>query len=420
MRAPRGAPAIFAWFLVVAFLVILVLEGLGRVVVSESFLSKRLMKSGKIRAATMESASASLLGGSLEASNVEILLADSTRITVDSMHLRGSWLRALGGRNPRVERAVLAGVSAEGERYLTHVDEVRLGSGTSRITNLTFGPHDQTSSILRPGKPTSYQGHIDTMHIEEFDLDELYDRQELRIGTITLLSPAIRIYSDRRLAGARRPKRLPHEAFRSLALPVRVETVHLREGTIRYEEVPRDGVTPGVVEFGAIRADLGPIDNRRPDTLVVRSWTRINEALPLAVELEWPIHLSRFDLEARAWTSAFSATALNSMFEPNAGIRILSGRIDTLETQFRVVDGRATGTLDALYHDLEFESVNKKDPSDKNTMKSWILDMKMRENRDPDAPEQIGEIQHQRAETESIFKFLWLTVRSGLISLVSR
>lgn len=405
------------WILAVLVVALLAIEGLGRIVLSGSFFSKQLMKSEKVRAAHIQSAGASLLGGSLDASHAEITLADSTRLYARSIALRGSWLSALFGR-PDVEYAVLMDATMERGRYVAHLDEARLGGDGGEILQWTFGPRVPIDSLLAPGRATSYEARWDTLRLEGWDRSALRGGK-IHIERATFSGPAVRVYSDRRLAGPPRPATLPQEQLRALPFDVRVDEVRLRGGTIVYEEVPRDGQRPGMVEFGRLRADLGPLDNRRPDTLRVGSRTMINGALPLAVELIWPLQGAGLDLRAHAWTSAFSVDALNPMFEPNAGIRIRSGQVDTLETRFEVVDGRAAGTLDAVYRDLEVESLNKNDPSDRHVIKSWVLDWKIHENRSREDQKEPGRIEHRRSETESIFTFLWFTVRSGLFSLVS-
>ena len=273
-------------------------------------------------------------------------------------------------------------------------------------------------SLLAPGTATSYEARLDTLRLEGWDPKALREGRVL-IETAMLSGLMVHVYSDRRLAGPATPKALPQNRFRSLPFDVRIEEAHLQGSTIRYEEVARDGTRPGVVDFGRLRADLGPIDNRQADIMVMRSWTTINEALPLAVELSWPLHREGLDLAVHAWTSAFPVTALNPMFEPNAGIRVRSGRVDTLETRFDVVQGRATGMLDAVYRELEVERRDKNDPSDRHVVASWILDMKIREERSALGGEEPGRIEHHRDRTESIFYVILVTVRSGLISRVS-
>jgi hypothetical protein len=375
------------------------------------------MKSEKIRAAHIESAGASLLGGSLNAHHVEIVLADSTRLRAGAIALRGSWLSALR-RVPDVELAVLRDVSMERGKYISHVEEARLEPDGGEILHWSFAPRVPLDSLLVPGTATSYEARLDTLRLEGWDRDALREGNVL-VETATFSGLMVHVYSDRRLAGPPEPSTLPQNRFRALPFGLRVEEARFLRGSIRYEEVPRDGSRPGVVEFGRLRGDLGPLDNRRADTLVVRSWTTINEALPLAVELSWPLQRESLDLRAHAWTSAFPVNALNPMFEPNAGIRVRSGHVDTLETRFEVVAGRAAGTLDAVYRDLEVERLDKNDSSDRHVLATWILDLKIRDDRIALGGEDPGRIEHHRAETESIFSFLWFTVRSGLMSLVS-
>ena len=437
-------------------------------------------RSERVVSATLASVDVSLLRRALRVREAELVLDDSTRVSLRALDVAGVpiWNLLNGGRDVPRHAVVESVVVRRGDYEIAarHAEFDR-GAETGALSGFALRPMPGARERLRPGTPTSYTMGIDRLEVAGLQIllaktqpaspqtraisaqtrpaspqtpaisaqtrpaspqtqaisaqtryaspqtraisaqtRPISDDDGVRASEVRVHGWTVSVYSDRRLAGPPQPVVLPHQMFREMDLPVHVDRVEMADGTVVYEEVPPDGDRAGRVEFGGLKGTLGPLDNRASDTLRVEAYTRINRGLPLGLEIAWPLASDSLEMSARAWTSAFLASVLNEMFEPNAGIRILGGNVDTLVTRFSVRSGSATGTLSATYDSLEVEAVDKRDTDDEKLLLSLLFDAKLDDRHL--LGESVGEVQHDRAATETLFTFLWFTVRSGLMSLI--
>lgn len=144
--------------------------------------------------------------------------------------------------------------------------------------------------------------------------------------------------------------------------------------------------------------------------------------MPLHTAFQVPIRSRDFDLNFRGNIGRMDATVMNQMFLPVDGIRIESGAVDSIWFDVDVRDGSASGALVALYSELEVEKVDR--DSEGGGLIAWLQSLFVDatlESRNPpeeEAPPRAGTVQHTRQPPDSFFKFLWESVRSGLLSVV--
>lgn len=261
------------------------------------------------------------------------------------------------------------------------------------------------------------------------DLRQLVERGALVAERIGAGPFRVDVFSNKHIPAdpAPDPRSMPPQRLRDAGMLVRVDSVSLQGGAIRYSELAREGIRPGHITFDAIEAVVTNITNDEtlpPESAVARieARTRLWGAVPLHTAFQVPIRSRDFDLNFRGNIGRMDATVMNQMFLPVDGIRIESGAVDSIWFDVDVRDGSASGALVALYSELEVEKVDR--DSEGGGLIAWLQSLFVDatlESRNPpeeEAPPRAGTVQHTRQPPDSFFKFLWESVRSGLLSVV--
>jgi len=158
----------------------------------------------------------------------------------------------------------------------------------------------------------------------------------------------------------------------------------------------------------------------RPAVAVLR--TDVNGAGRLQATFRVPLRARSLSLSFEGRLGPMDATALNETFVHLGGVRIESGQVDSLWFQADVEQGLASGSLRSVYRNLEIETLDKAtgERGLKNRLKTLVVSgLALRSSNLPsDEPFHVGQIRHRHEEGNTFFKFLWLSLRSGMYSMV--
>lgn len=223
------------------------------------------------------------------------------------------------------------------------------------------------------------------------------------------------------------PPKMPHEAFRALQRAVRIDTIRVSDGHIRYAELAEKGTQPGAISFENVFASIYNVtndaDRMTPATpVVIDATTRVAGAGRLQTTIRLPLLTPHLSVSYQGHLGPMDARAFNETFVNLAGIRIESGHVDSLRFEAKAQRGVATGTLRGVYRNLEVETLDKAtgDRGVGERIKTLFLNNIALESSNLPASDTLRgvSIDHTHKEGHSFFKFLWLSVRSGLFSLI--
>lgn len=114
-------------------------------------------------------------------------------------------------------------------------------------------------------------------------------------------------------------------------------------------------------------------------------------------------------------------TSFNEMLVPLEGVQLTAGRLDSLWFDARVSGGRAAGSLTAIYDDLKYRVVSRE--TGEQGVGSWIKSLfaPSVHSRNPPgkgAALRSGQVEARLEPTRPFFGFLWVSLRSGIGSLI--
>lgn len=365
------------------------------------------------------------------------------RLTVEDVEVgreregAGGSERLLGGRGLTATAAGYRAVSGDGFHLLS-VRDVRLAAeeGTVSAREVDVVPTADLEAFRE--RAENSRGPRNRYHLALRGVagrglvagaflraDRLYARA-VEADTIRL-----RIHHDARLPAEADPTRRP-DLLRLLAdvpFPVRADTVRIHAGAVRYEIRKENAGETGRVALDDVSATgtrlrFGPApdDGDRGETGEneprIRASGRLEGAAPLHLDFRLRPRAAGLSFRWTGLLGSMDARAFNSISRPVAGFHIQSGQVDSITFAIRVAEGVASGEVRPVYRDFGFKL---EDPRDygrgvDEVVNTFLAGLRVASENQPgeDGSVRSGRVDHRLQRGESLFAFLWNSLRSGL------
>lgn len=252
-------------------------------------------------------------------------------------------------------------------------------------------------------------------------------RGNIVADSVTVDGLQLDVYLDR-TAGPAPPAKsatLPHVSFQSIDRSVRIGMIRVKGTEITYSEKARDGGRPGTIRFTDLWATIYNAANDSvhvtPSTsCTIDIRTRIADAGRLDATFGYDLLSPRLSMTCRGSVARMNAESLNELLVDLVGIRITSGVVDSTWFDFAVKDDIADGTVQVLYHDFGFQVLDKV-TMDRGLMarfQTLIVNKMQLKQANPAGertPATVATIHRERLPETPLLKFLWESLREGLL-----
>jgi hypothetical protein len=144
----------------------------------------------------------------------------------------------------------------------------------------------------------------------------------------------------------------------------------------------------------------------------------------MKIHMTVPVVSPEIPLRYSGSLDGMDLTRLNSFLETGEGLRIKSGILQTATFDVNINAGRASGSVRAMYEDLNIAALNKRTGSEKsaaNQISSIIINAtKIRGSNMPDKSGsiKIGEVKYERKRDDTFLQLVWFSLRSGIGDVV--
>lgn len=238
---------------------------------------------------------------------------------------------------------------------------------------------------------------------------------------VTFENPEMYIYRNKLIADDLTRKNLYSRMLRELKFNLTLSEVELKNATIVYSEKVNQEMQPGEISFNELNADIKNISN----TYSASEKTTLDiDAIFMAktpIKVNW-----NFDVNDVNDTFVFKvdigklpAPDLNPFSHPNLKV-LFEGEL--LKTYATIYGDANTSqiTMRANYDDFKVNVLDKEGKS-KNKFLSAVANLfiKKDSNTSSDGFREGSKEGIQRDYTKSVFNFLWLSLKSGLISVLT-
>ena len=219
---------------------------------------------------------------------------------------------------------------------------------------------------------------------------------------------------------------MPNEFFSSLTEIIRIDSLKITNGLLKYAERPAVGTQPGVITINKINVSVKSIANHteQPVTTIINGEALLMNTDTLKLLMAVPLTSKEFSLQCSGSIGKMDANLFNTFIEPVEQKRIKSGNLHSAAFDINVKSGSATGTVAIVYNDLSIVMINSNTGSENGIFnkvaslfgKLFII----RSSNMPDGKGLIktGEIKFVRKPVNTFFQFVWFALRSGVADLV--
>jgi hypothetical protein len=219
---------------------------------------------------------------------------------------------------------------------------------------------------------------------------------------------------------------MPNEILASIEQTIAVDSLRMWNGALTYGERSASGSKPAVITLDSIQASASGIDNHGDagDTVVIRAKGQFMKSAEMNVRMSIPMSSPEFSFQYSGSLGRMKLSALNAFIEMSDQTRFKSGLLQTATFDINVIDGRAGGSVRAVYQDLALAVINKRTGSEKGVLDviaSFIANnIKIRTNNMPgrSGTLKIGNVKYMRQRDDTFFRFVWFALRSGVGDVV--
>lgn len=245
--------------------------------------------------------------------------------------------------------------------------------------------------------------------LEAHNLDwQALQRQLIKADKILVFNPDISILKDRNRHPKPSEKKMPYQWKIGLA----IDTLQIEKGNIVYSERAEglDGL--GSLTFDSLNMmalNFHNFEESKPATIKADMY--FMEESRIEITMEMPLNTDTFEGNINGFCTEIKIPTLNKMLSPITRFEANKGIIKRAEFDAKINDGYATGTFRITYNDLEVTLLKKKS-NKKRKFLSGLLNTVI----DKNVEGKEGEIKYQREYNDSLLRYVWRTIRSGLIT----
>lgn len=297
------------------------------------------------------------------------------------------------------------------------------------LFSLSFQPviSDKQFYAKRKFRTVRFRVTSQRLTIQGDNLREILDGNAIQARSIKLRKPTIDILLNKRLPvdPASPPAKMPHELIAEVEVPFRIDTLAIDGGTVLYSEMFPYDDKPAVLRFTNVKVNVTDLAHTpqqsggRPVTLLATG--NMAGAGPLQVDMKLSLHSKSLDFAYAGKLGAMKAEALNEFLTVSDRIRITSGDVKSAEFAIKVLGGKASGTLRAVYSNLKVQTLDEESGRAGGLIESFKTFManafKIRSDNTPEDMK-VGKVAYVKKPDDAFMDVVWLSLRGGLGEIV--
>ncbi|MFD2035847.1 hypothetical protein ACFSKL_13675 [Belliella marina] len=262
--------------------------------------------------------------------------------------------------------------------------------------------------------------------VHQPDLEMLIDSQELHASILEIADLDAVIYRDKRFPAPENVyKYMPQELMKQVGVVVRLDTLEVKNGMIKYVEFPKKGLVPGKIHFAELYATIFPFHlGKDPEDYQVEqakllAMAKLNGEADINLQGEMSF-TAPYPMTINAQIGEFDLQSINSILIPNAFARIREGRVKGGNWYFTADNKEAKGSMVFLYNDLKMDLLDERTLEKglgRKKILTFVLNVfAVRSNNPRKFPRNTvrGSIYEPRNTEKFIFNYWWTTTISGL------
>ncbi len=281
-------------------------------------------------------------------------------------------------------------------------------------TNFNIGKIDYQNNLMKVKNIELSQDldeklEMKAEQLEAHHLDwQALQRQLIKADKILVFNPNLSILKDRNRHNEPAAKKMPYQWKVGLA----IDTLQIQKGNIVYSERAEglDGI--GNLAFDSLNMMALNFHNfEESNPVKIKANMYFMKESKIEIAMEMPLNKDTFEGKINGFCTQIEMPSLNKMISPITRFEATQGVIQKAWFDAKINDGLAEGNFYITYNDLKVSWL-KKNSDKKRKFLSGLLNTAIKNN----AEGKKGKINYQREYNDSLLRYVWRSIRSGLIT----
>lgn len=234
-------------------------------------------------------------------------------------------------------------------------------------------------------------------------------------GDLILENPVLNVYRDKLVTDDTSIKPLYSKSIRNIPFPLTLDSLHINNASIVYEEKVSAKQPAGAINFSNLNATIGNLSNtyaqgEKKTTININSI--FMDESPLKIDWSFDMNDRKDTFQIQGELDALNATKMNSFTKASLNVE-LEGKVKKTYFNIHGNDDSSSVDLRIRYDNFKVEILNKENK------RSWLLsavaNIFVKKNSDSKgATFKEGNATAERDKDKSFFNYLWINIQEGL------
>lgn len=289
------------------------------------------------------------------------------------------------------------------------------------LTHFEMTPRLSHEEFRKKYKYRKVQTSLKVREVRLAGIDLNRANRGLFAHSLTLDSCLISVYQDVRKERENVRKPLPSEMVAKLPVPVKIDTLFLKNGFLDYHHKAKDDMKLAYLKADRMNAKIYPISNlghKECADLKMRASMRFMDQADLKLKADFlpdkPSH--NFILDVYLGPTTFAR--FNPILYPTIGLKVKSGECERAHAHITGDDYVCQGKLDIAYHDFKIAIPpdQKEEQNIFGKTGEWLGNAAL-VNNDNDFGENNGNIYYDRELKRPFINYWWKGIQTGLMDV---
>lgn len=264
--------------------------------------------------------------------------------------------------------------------------------------------------------------HIDlkvpAIEINGFKIDSKQDSLLVEIKSGIFKDLKLNLYRNKLMPDDFTIKKMFGEKVHELPFSLHIPEITIKNGEVRYAELVAEKTKAGEIFFTELNSKITNISNINTNEILFNNEAKLMGVAPINVKWSFYKANDKNVFKASGSIYNFEAESVNAFLKPNLRAEA-EGSINELYFTVSGDDYAATGDMKMNYEDFKFV-VLKKDRLGVNKVLTLLGNIFTNDGSQTDAKGyRHGQVDVERDPTKSFFNYLWINVKSGILSTMT-
>jgi hypothetical protein len=278
--------------------------------------------------------------------------------------------------------------------------------------------------LMKPDQMAKQKGHavtytdlkLEAVKVQGVNYATLSGSKKLLVHRLEIDGAEFTAFKDKKNFGERSPKPLPHDLVQQIKTPFVIDTIEIKKGYARYEELAEEASETGYITLEKFNATITNVSNMseymsmdNPAIAQASSMVMGKAAVNLTVRMPLLQKNGYHTLEGEIGNA--KPAILNPILAPTVFISVESGSVASARFNAELNDTRAKGSMQVIYQNLKIDLLSKGEDTEQSFGKKVLTKVANKvviksENPDNDGEEpRVGEIEVERDLERSVFSY---------------